>query len=814
MVLLYRFCLLTFLIFSASKSVIAGGISGYVTKENGYPLPYVDVEILELKRGAITNNKGFFEIKEVADGVYKIKISSLGFQPMVKTVEITGEENFEVNFTIKESIVDLAEVNITSSITGGQSGIRRLAGSSYYISPKELETFQNIDVQQILYTIPGVNIQQEDGYGLRPNIGMRGVSGERSSKITIMEDGMLIAPAPYSASAAYYFPSLDHIEAVEVMKGSSQIKYGPFTNGGALNLISTPIPDKISSKVYVGMGSFLNRRVRAQVGGSFDNIGFVVSGGYQGSNGFKNLPGGENTGFNKEDIMAKFRIKTKDDANIFQSVTIKGGFTNEVSNETYLGLTAEDFELTPYKRYLGSSADVMKNDQKHVSVTHLIKPNKIMNITTSAYINRFNRNWYKLNDVRVNGGTKRGIAAVLDAPDTFEDEYNVLNGNPENLENTLFVRANNRSHWAGGIQTNMNFNFETKEVKHNIDFGLRYHYDKQDRFQWDDEYNILNDSMKLTKAGIPGTESNRIESAKSLSSYLTYELTFKGFTITPGVRFENMTLTGHNFGKNDPNRTRTDLVKQFNKETVFIPGISFMYQVNKTAKVFTSLHKGFAPPNSNPNTNSEESFNVEIGSRVTKKGIEVEAIYFLNKYKNLLGADLGAVGGTGSNDLFNGGRVMAMGIESMFSYDLLSQSSAKLYMPLRLSYTYTQVKFLNDFEGEPWGKVTEGDFMPYISPHQFSARLSLVHKDFDVNFQTVYQRAMRTIASQDALNENNSIDNIILLDISANYKINKYIGLFAACRNVTGGIYRVADQPAGFRPNMPRNFEAGVNFKI
>lgn len=58
----------------------------------------------------------------------------------------------------------------------------------------------------------------------------------------------LAAPAPYSAPAAYYFPNVARMEAVEVLKGSSQVQYGPFTTGGAINLVSTPIPNNLSGK--------------------------------------------------------------------------------------------------------------------------------------------------------------------------------------------------------------------------------------------------------------------------------------------------------------------------------------------------------------------------------------------------------------------------------------------------------------------------------------------------------------------------------------------------------------------------------------
>ena len=75
----------------------------------------------------------------------------------------------------------------------------------FRIGEKVLDTFEYDDIHRILSAAPGVYYREEDGYGLRPNIGMRGVSSDRSKKVVIMEDGVLIAPAPYAAPAGYYF---------------------------------------------------------------------------------------------------------------------------------------------------------------------------------------------------------------------------------------------------------------------------------------------------------------------------------------------------------------------------------------------------------------------------------------------------------------------------------------------------------------------------------------------------------------------------------------------------------------------------------
>ena len=161
------------------------------------------------------------------------------------------------------------------------------------------------DIHDFLRQVPGVNIQEEDGYGLRPNIGMRGSGVDRSSKITLMEDGVLIAPAPYAAPSAYYFPTAGRMESLEIRKGSSQIKYGPRTNGGVLNLISSSIPPDFGLKTSLSVGADSVRRLTAKVGNSAQNFGWMVETYQIENDGFKQLDGGGDTGFKVEDYLAR-----------------------------------------------------------------------------------------------------------------------------------------------------------------------------------------------------------------------------------------------------------------------------------------------------------------------------------------------------------------------------------------------------------------------------------------------------------------------------------------------------------------------------
>ena len=705
---------------------------------------------------------------------------------------------------INDSIIPLDEVIIKgNTILGNKFVAKNRTGAAYYLSREELAQFDYTDINRALSKISGINFYEEDGFGLRPNISIRGTSPERSSKIAIMEDGILISPAPYSASSAYYFPSVARMQAIEVLKGSSQIQYGPYTTGGAINFVSTEIPEKFRGKISTSFGSFKTGQTHATIGNSSEKFGYMFEILNYNSDGFKSLNDDLNTGFDINEITSKIKFVPKT-PNVDQSFELKFHTYDEISNETYLGLTETDFQKNPYLRYPGSEKDKMSAEHKQYVLTHELFVNEKIKITSNFYENRFKRNWYKLDDV-VHDNNSQKISKVISNPSQLSEHLKILSGELD-YENALKVKANNREYISRGIQTKIDYHWYGKNESFNdLELGIRIHYDEEDRFQWEDIYNINNGFMALESYGEKGSQGNRISFANSFASYIMYKYKFKGLTISPGLRYESIKLGRDDFGKSNPLRNIENLSTRENKVSVLIPGVGFNYTFSNNLSVFGGIHKGYSPPGSSDGQKAEESVNSELGIRFSTKKLNGEIIAYRNDYSNLLGNDLAATGGFGEMDPFNAGKALVNGFE------VLLNTSISKYIPISFSYTLTDAKFLTSFGStqDIWGEVNNGDQIPYIPKHQFSSSLSYRISKLDINLNASYNGKFSTLA-----NGTEEISSYLILDLSMKYRIKKDIFLKSKILNLLDKKYAVSKAPAGLRPGHPFGIYTGIEYKF
>ncbi|MCG8424731.1 MAG: TonB-dependent receptor [Proteobacteria bacterium] len=682
---------------------------------------------------------------------------------------------------------------------------RAAPGSVQAINATELERFEYNDVHQVLGSVPGVYIRQEDGYGLRPNIGMRGSSSERSAKIALMEDSVLIAPAPYSAPAAYYFPVITRIERVDVLKGPAAIQYGPNTVGGAVNLHSKSIPRQREITLDVAVGQHRYGKLHATYGERRKHVAILIEAVKLRTDGFKELDSGGSTGFDKNDAQIKLRLSSDPARHIYQELELKIGYSDEVSDETYTGLADRDFADTPYRRYAGTQLDQMKWRHVRMQLDHEIDVSGRLKLATTLYRNVFSRDWAKLNGFA--GG--RSLADILANPDTGANAvlYSVLTGQSESTSDAeaLVIGTNARDFVSQGVQLTGRAETSVLASDHAISVGLRYHTDTAERDHTEENY-LMTDRELVRADTATAVTRDATGTARALSAYVKDKIRIGLVTVTAGLRGE-LVETGWQ------DRTEGSEMDIDGSYSVLIPGLGAVVQVIPELGFLAGVHKGFVPvaPGQDSDIAAEESINYEAGLRYARPGAAAELIGFFSDYSNLKGmctASRGCASGQ-IGDEFNGGAVHVLGLEALAAAEIPARRW--LQLPVKLSYTFTRSRFDSDFtSANPlWGTVSAGDQMPYVPEHQLSVQAGARGPRWDAAVSARFVSSMRDVAGSGDIALGRRIDGAWVLDLAANYALGRWGTAYLVVDNLLDRATIVSRRPFGARPGKPRTAVLG-----
>jgi len=723
--------------------------------------------------------------------------------------------------------VETAAATDVITVIGLNGDADAIAGSADLLTAEDLAVHDYADVTRLLRTVAGVNIQEEDGYGLRPNIGMRGTGLDRSEKITLMEDGVLISPAPYAAPAAYYFPHAGRMAGVEVIKGAAGVRYGPRSQGGSLNLLSTPVPEDLSGRVTVWAGDENTRRTHAHVGGMTDagdglRIGGLIEGFFDSADGFKVIDGmsDASTGYDIEDYVGKLRVEL-DAGGLTHMFELKGQYSDELSNETYLGLTDADFAADPFRRYAASQLDQMDAEHSEWSLRYRTEFSNGVELSAVAYTTTFARDWFKLDRVDPDGAgaaSSASISSILSDPVGNAAAFAIIEGGAGlvSADDAVLIKHNNRDYAAEGVQLELAGEVAFGDSSHGWRVGLRVHQDEMDRFQWRENFRMDNGQLVLTSVDAPGSDSNRIETAEAVAVFVQDEIAFGRWVVTPGLRYEQIELRREDYGRNDPTRTGASLAIRENTVEAFVPGLGVRYDLDANWTLFGGVHRGFAPPAPGSTTQeAEDATNWEFGTRYRDDMFSVEAIGFFNAYQNLIGTCTNSTGGgCAIGDQFDGGEVDVFGLELTGDTDLARIVGLDgIELPVRMAYTWTDAEFQTGFNSGfgPWGNVQVGDALPYIPEHQMFASLGLDAGRFGGEVSLSWVDEVRTVAGQGNIPADQSVDAHSVLDASAWYAVSELVRARVSVRNLSDEVYTVARRPAGLRPGAPRAVLFGLS---
>lgn len=690
---------------------------------------------------------------------------------------------------------------VVGSLFDEPEGIPRIAGSAHAIGERELEAYESDDIHQVLTTVPGVYVRGEDGFGLRPNIGLRGANSDRSAKVTLMEDGVLFGPAPYAAPAAYYFPLTTRMVGVEVFKGPAAVRFGPNTIGGAINLRTREIPTEAQGGIDLAGGRFGYGKGHAWVGASHRGFGFVAEASRIQSNGFKELDGGGDTGFEKNDTMLKLGYRTPSSRPVSHVIQLKGGFATERSNEDYLGLSDADFADTPYRRYAASQLGLMSWWRTQAEATYAVADRRGLEFEARLYRHDFDRAWRKFNRFAIGPD----VETILANPDGGQNAvlFAVLRGEQDG--DGVMIGTNDRRFVSQGVSTAVRWKPRGKWVDQNLELGIRLHGDSIERDHTEDEHSMMSGVL------VPADEDTVVNvrnrgAAFATAFHLHDAITIADrFTVAPGVRVE---LISTNFENRQTEESSRRLY------AIPVPGIGMHVLATDWLAVFAGVHRGFSPvaPGQAREVEPEFSINYEAGTRARWRGLTAEAIGFFNDYSNLTGECTfsGGCDDTMINQQFNAGEVFVYGAEATAGYRHRWASGLGVGGGAR--YTYTGSRFQTDFESAlpQFGDVSAGDSLAYVPVHLAGGWANVGGSRWDVNVRGAYTGPMRDVPGQGTIPEAEKIPGFFVLDVSAEVRLFRFLRVYGIVNNATAAQYMASRRPFGARPGAPLTFMFGI----
>ena len=729
---------------------------------------------------------------------------------MIKKIIETRQALITISALIMLSATSLlsANDNVESvTIIGSKEDAKNLAGSGTVINNEDLEKAMDTDIAKILSAVPGMYMRTEEGYGLRPNISIRGTAIERSGKVAIMEDGVLVAPSPYTSSAAYYFPTTGRIHSVEVLKGPSAVSQGPQTIGGAINLISTPIPELNSGKFVQELGENGMSRTHAYYGGTSGKLGALIEVHEHSSDGFDSIANvGGDTGFDKSDLMIKARYESGNHSLTFKMVDL-----DETSNQTYVGLSQASFNANPRMRYGATAYDEMMNDGEQSSLTYVGDFDNF-DVVFTSWSNDYHRDWFKVSDFNNDSehGERDDINELIsDANNGSANAQAILDGE---LAVEIEYKHNNRYYTNEGYQ----FVISTDIGIHAIKLGYRDMEDSESRVQAYEYADQAADGSLSALYGYRGLggSNNRLRESTATSYYLEDTMDFGRLNLTVGYRSEDYDQRHRRWDEGaGPNLTavRNTIVRDtFAENDHTTSSFAATYDLNDNVMLVAGFHQGMTPMFG---AEPEEADNTEIGLRFSEGTTNIEAFYFSSDYSNLA-AECTLVSGAScdatESAVFSGGEADVSGLE--FSGSWIIEGVGVTY-PIALSYTSTDATFNNSSESDYFGLVAAGDDLPYIPSSSMSLVAGFISDSgLSGNLRLIDVGSSCSIA---ACGKFNKIDAHTILDANLKKSLNDSMDIYVIIENILDDENIISRAPSeGARSQKPRTMKVGFSYKF
>ncbi|WP_312188871.1 TonB-dependent receptor [Sphingobacterium sp.] len=215
--------------------IFAATISGQVTdSKTRLPIAGATISLLQLRSSTSSDQQGHYNFKSLpSSGRYLVEVRFIGYQSMVKTVELTAED-LSVDFALTESIIETNEVVVTGTLVTAQS--RRNSTSVSVVSKDELQGNATNLIDALARQVPGLT-QITTGQGISKPV----IRGLGYNRVVTVSDGVKQMGQQWGDEHGIEIDQ-NQPDRVEVLRGAASLMYGSDAIGGVINILEPNVP--------------------------------------------------------------------------------------------------------------------------------------------------------------------------------------------------------------------------------------------------------------------------------------------------------------------------------------------------------------------------------------------------------------------------------------------------------------------------------------------------------------------------------------------------------------------------------------------